>query len=495
MKKKSVAVIGAGPGGLSAAMILASKGYDVNVYEKEAIVGGRNGYFQLGKYRFDIGPTFLMMRNVLDEIFEITGRNSEDYMEFTELDPMYRLAFGNGKTFFPTRNKESMKQQLESLWPGSWDGYERYMKREAKKYEKLIPCLQKPYGTIRETLNPNLFLATPYLDGHINLFKYLGKYFKHDDLKISFTFQAKYLGMSPWECPATFSIISYLEHGFGIWHVKGGLNQMSQQMAKVLEEEGGKVHLNTQVKEIIVENGAAKGLILSDGSEIRSDYVVINADFAHAMNNLIAPEHKRKYTPSHLSNMKYSCSTWMMYLGVDKLYDVPHHNIIFSPDYKKNVDEITKSMTISPEPSIYIQNAAITDPTLAPKGHSTIYILVPAPNNKSGINWADYESDFREKILDIAEQRGGLPDLRRHIVTEKLFTPNDWEDQMAVYRGATFNLAHNIGQMLYFRPHNKFEEFENCYLVGGGTHPGSGIPTILESGKLSASMILKRDFT
>ncbi|MBN2725023.1 MAG: phytoene desaturase [Deltaproteobacteria bacterium] len=495
MKKKSVTVIGAGPGGLSAAMILASKGYKVDVYEKEKIVGGRNGYFQLGNYRFDIGPTFLMMKHIVDEIFEITGRKSSDYMKFTELDPMYRLSFSNDREFFPTRNKTKMKNQMEKLFPGSWQGYEKYMSREEKKYEKLIPCLQKPYGTIRETLNPNLFKAAFYLDGHKSLFRYLGKYFKEDDLKISFTFQAKYLGMSPWECPATFSIISYLEHGFGIWHIEGGLNQLSSTMAKVVEEEGGEIHLNQAVKKIIVENGKATGVILENDEKVTSDYVIINADFAHAMNNIVDNKDKNKYTPEKLSSMKYSCSTWMMYLGIDKVYDIPHHNIIFSGDYKKNVDEITRTMEISEDPSVYIQNAVKTDPTLCPEGHSTIYILVPAPNNFSRLDWDTHSAKFREKILDIVENRGGLRDIRDHIVEEKIITPNQWESDHNVYRGATFNLAHNIGQMLYFRPHNKFEEFENCYLTGGGTHPGSGIPTILESGRISASQILKNDYT
>jgi phytoene desaturase len=179
-------------------------------------------------------------------------------------------------------------------------------------------------------------------------------------------------------------------------------------------------------------------------------------------------------------------------LGVDKLYDVPHHNIIFSPDYRNNVNEISDRMVLSEDPSIYIQNACISDPGLAPEGHSTIYILVPIANNRSNINWDNVKERYREKVIDIAEKRGGLTDLRKHIVTEKIITPSQWESEHFVYRGAVFNLAHGISQMLILRPHNEFEEIENCYLVGGGTHPGSGLPTIYESGRISAGLILKR---
>jgi phytoene desaturase len=492
--KKKVVIVGAGPGGLTAGMLMASKGYNVEIFEKDAAVGGRNQAIKLGDYTFDTGPTFLMMKFILEEMFDLAGRNLYDYLDVRSLDPLYRLKFGSGKTILPTRDKAEMRAQIEDLFPGNGDGFDRYMAYETAKFQKIVPCLQVPYDSMVDYVRPRFLRALPVLDAHRSLFSHLGRYFKDDDLKTSFTFQAKYLGMSPWDCPATFSIISYIEHSGGIHHTIGGLNRISHAMAEVLEEEGGVIHLSTPVERVVVRGGQAVGIRLESGDEVRADHVVINADFAHAMNHLVRREHLRRWTPEALERKSFSCSTFMLYLGIDKVYrDIPHHSIIFADDYHRNVDEITRSMVLSEEPSIYIQNASVTDPTLAPEGHSTIYILVPIANNRARIDWDSVKDRYREKVLDIAETRGGLTDLRRHIKVERLIAPPEWETGYNVHRGAVFNLGHTLTQMLYFRPHNKFEEFDNCYLVGGGTHPGSGLPTIYESGRISAGLIMKRD--
>jgi phytoene desaturase len=493
LSKKKVIVIGTGPGGLTAAMILASKGYDVEMFEKQPYVGGRNASVHLGGYTFDLGPTFLMMKHILEEVFELAGRNVYDYMEIKSLDPLYRLKFGEGREFFPTRDRASMKEQIDRLFPGNYDGYLRYMRYEAKKYDKVVPCLQIPYGRLSDMASPRLLRALPMLDAHLPLFRHLGKYFDQNDLKISFTFQAKYLGMSPWSCPATFSIISFIEHSGGIHHPIGGLHRITKSMAKVVEEEGGRIHVGEGVAEIIVRSGKAIGVRLESGESVYADYVVLNADFAHAMNRLVKRENLKRWTPENLMKKSFSCSTFMVYLGVDKVYDIPHHSIIFADDYRRNVEEIADRHVISENPSIYIQNASRTDPTLAPEGKSTIYLLVPITNRSAAIDWDREKARYRDKVIEIAETRGGLPDLGKHIEAEKVITPDDWESEKLVYRGAVFNLGHSINQMLYFRPHNEFEEFENCYLAGGGTHPGSGLPTIIESGRISAGLILKRD--
>jgi phytoene desaturase len=416
-------------------------------------------------------------------------------MEMKSIDPFYRLVYGDsGRVFLPTSDRASMREQVERLFPGNFKGYDRYMDYEREKFARITPCLQVPYDKPIDYLRPRFLRALPYLDAHFSLYRHLGRYFDDDDLKTAFTFQAKYLGMSPWQCPATFSIISYIEHSGGIHHPIGGLNQISAAMAKVLEEEGGRLHLSTPVKEVIVRGGRATGVRLESGEEVAGDYVVINADFAHAMTKLVDRAHLRKWTPEKLERKSFSCSTFLLYLGVDKVYEqIPHHNIIFAPDYKHNVDEITRSFTLSEDPSIYIQNASVTDPTLAPEGKSTIYILGPITNNRSRIDWEREKERYRDKVLEIAQTRGGMTDLRQHIEVEKMITPRDWEQDYAVYQGAVFNLGHTIDQMLYFRPHNEFEEIEGCYLVGGGTHPGSGLPTIYESGRISAGLILKRD--
>lgn len=494
MIKKKVIVVGAGPGGLTAAMLLAARGYEVVMYEKASRVGGRNQTITLGSYTFDTGPTFLMMLNILEEMFELTGRNVHDYLDIKRIDPLYRLKFIDGTEVFPTSDKAAMREQISRLFPGDEAGYDRYQVYEKKKYETLVPCLQVPYEKPTDYLRKRFLKAVPYLDAHRDLYSHLGTYFKSSKLKISHTFQAKYLGMSPWECPATFSMIGYIEHSGGIYHPIGGLNQISVAMAKVVAEEGGKINLETPVAEVLVEDHRAIGVRLESGEVERADHIVVNADFGHALKSLFPRRELKKWTPQTLEKKNFSCSTFMIYLGIDKLYkEIPHHNILFAEDYQKNVNEITRDMVLSEDPSIYVQNASVTDPTLAPEGHSTIYILVPIANNRSGIDWPKEQERFRDKVLRLAEERGGFTDLKDHIIEERVITPREWEDDWNVYRGAVFNLGHSLTQMLSFRPHNAFEDLKGCYLVGGGTHPGSGLPTIYESGRISAGIILKKD--
>ncbi len=493
MKKKKVIIVGAGPGGLTAGMLLSQKGFDVQIYEKRNIVGGRNGFFQVGDYKFDIGPTFFLMKDVLERTFKQCDRCLNDYVKVIELEPMYKLIFKD-KTFVPSTDFKKISDEIERVFPGSSDGYRKYIEREQKKYEKLIPCLEVPYGKLTDYLSLRLIKALPYLDINNSLFDVLGKYFDNDALKICFTFQAKYIGMSPWDAPGLFSILSYIEHGGGVFHIEGGLHQLSQAMAKVVNENGASIHLNSPVKELIIESGTAIGVKLENGEEIKGDYVIINSDFANAMTKLVDKKYRNKYTDKKLNKMMYSCSTFMLYIGLDKLYeDIYHHNIFFANDYKKNVADIVANSIIPEDPSFYLHNPSVIDKNLAPEGHSSIYILVPIGNTTGGIDWNKHKEAYKEKIIGMLETKSKMTDIRSHIKEIKIFTPDDWQNEMDVFNGATFNLGHNLGQMLYFRPHNEFEEFDNCYLVGGGTHPGSGLPTIYESGRISSNLILKKE--
>ncbi|WP_028856063.1 phytoene desaturase family protein [Psychrilyobacter atlanticus] len=489
---KDILIIGAGPGGLSAGMLLASMGYKVSIFEKQAYIGGRNSSINLGDYTFDMGPTFFIMKSILEEIFEKTGRKLEGYVKLTEINPMYRLTFGDGKSFNPwsSNRKEKMIEEIEKKFPGESSGYLSYLKREKIKCKKLIPCLQVPYSSWKDFLKLRFLKALPYLDAHMSLYSALERYFKDDMLKLAFTFQAKYIGMSPWEAPGTFSIISYLEHSDGIYHVEGGLNKLSQAMAEVIKEQGGDIKLSSPVEEIIFEGKRAVGIKLDDGKIVKGDHIIMNADFAKGMSKLFPKNLRKKYSDSNLYKKKYSCSTFMLYLGVDKIYNhIPHHNIVFAEDYKSNIDDITKNKVLSDDFSLYVQNASVSDSTLAPEEKSTLYILVPVPNNKSEIDWEKEKKIFRDKVIKALETKGGFKDLSRHIEAEKIITPKDWEEEKDVFLGATFNLGHQVSQMLIFRPHNKLEGYKNLYLVGGGTHPGSGLPTIYESGKITADLI------
>ena len=486
---RKILIVGGGPGGLTAGMLLAHKGYEVHIYEKDKQLGGRNAPIRLGPYVFDTGPTFLMMVQVLEEIFSECGLDLHKHLDLKKIDPLYRLRFHGNRDFFPTGNEEKMLQEIERLFPGDSGNFLKYKENEGKKLDRVYPCLTHPYLHWYDYFNRNFLRALPCLDALSSVYKRLSSYFQHEDLRIAMTFQAKYLGMSPWQCPATFTILSLIEHRWGIFHPIGGLNAISAAMGKAIQNAGGHIHLETPVKKIVIENRTAKGLLLTNGQTVLGDSVIMNPDFAWAMSNLVDASDRKKYTDQKLSQLQYSCSTFMMYLGVDKQYNIPHHNIIFAQDYRKNVNEIVTEKCLSNDPSFYIQNPSLIDPTLAPKGHSALYILVPTPNRTAPIDWEKEKIPFRNKILALIREKTELTDLDAHIAVEKVITPLDWEKTYHLYQGATFNLSHIISQMLYLRPRNRFEEFAKCYLVGGGTHPGSGLPTIYQSGRIAASLI------
>jgi len=488
-QKKEVLIIGAGPGGLTAGMLLQHHGYQVKILEKAERVGGRNARIELGDFKFDTGPTFLMMKFILDEMFAAVGRRTEDYLQTVKLDPMYKLYFPEFNLDIRTDLRE-MKEDIARLFPGEEKGIDKFIEKETKRYERLLPCLQIPYSEPKSMISKHLLGALPILSVGRSLYGVLGDYFTSEKLRLSFTFQSKYLGMSPWDCPGAFTIIPYVEHREGIYHVMGGLSKISDAMAGVIKEDGGEILLNTEVDKLILDGKTVKGVRLADGQELLADAVFINADFAYAMTHTVNPGTLKKYSRTKLNTMDYSCSTFMLYLGLNKKVDLPHHNIRFSPSYKENVSDIFDRKKLHQDTAFYLQNPSAIDPSLAPEGKSAVYVLVPVANNKSGINWERDKKRYRDQVISlISKHMPGLEDIDGMIEEELIISPQDWQNKYNVYFGATFNLAHSLDQMLYLRPRNKFEELENCYLVGGGTHPGSGLPTIYESARISVNLL------
>lgn len=494
MRKKKIIIIGAGPGGLAAGLLLSSKGHNVTIYEKKPYVGGRNSSFNLGNYTFDLGPTFFLMPKLLEDIFIEAGERLDEHINLMEINPMYRLKFYGIDDFNPYSHSKKflMYGEMEKIFPYSSRAYDRYIKSEERKFSKLEPCLKVPYLSLIDYLKPNFLKALPYLDAHKSIYDVLGDYYKEEELKLAFTFQAKYIGMSPWVAPGTFSIISYLEHRYGVFHVEGGLNKLSKSMGELIEKRGGKIILDTPVKEIIFKDSVAQSIILENGDAVEADHIIINADFSTAMKNLIPEKLRKKYSNENLERKRYSCSTFMLYLGVDKIYkNIPHHNVIFAKDYKKNVKNISENKDIGGDFSFYVQNPSVIDHTLAPEGKSSIYVLVPVANNSSKIDWELEKDDFVQLLLDKLEKIGEFKGIRDHIEELRVITPKDWEMEYDIYRGSVFNLSHTVMQMLWFRPHNKLEGYKNLFIVGGGTHPGSGLPTIYCSAKIVADLIEK----
>lgn len=490
--KRHIAVVGAGPGGLACAMLLASHGYQVDLFEKQPVVGGRTSQLKLGAYRFDRGATFFMMPQLLEELFQAAGRQLKDYVNIAPVDPLYTLQFPDLQ-FRPGASQAETMRVIEHAFPGEAGGYERFMQEERIKFERLMPLLQTDFSSWTQLLSPYVAKAIPYLHATESVYSRLSQYFNDDRLKLAFTFQAKYLGMSPWECPGTFTMLSFLEHEYGLHHPIGGVNQLCLAMAKVIEEYGGVIHTGTPVQRVLTNGRKATGIQLDDGEKLEYDHVVLNADFGTAMTKLFEPGLLRRYSARKLAAKKYSCSTAMLYLGVKRKLDLPHHLVRFPANYRTNVEDIFQRGVLSADPSLYVHNPSALDPTLAPEGHSSLYVLMPTANCGAPIDWRSQKELLRERMYTVLEEQLGLSGLEGDVEEELLWLPDDWRDQLDVYEGATFNLAHNLQQMTLFRPHNRFEEIDKVWLVGGGTHPGSGLPTIFESGRITARLIMRED--
>jgi len=487
---KRVLIIGAGPGGLATAMLLAKAGLEVTVTESQPRVGGRTSAIEGDGYRFDLGPTFFLYPQILEEIFTAVGRDLHREVPMKKLDPQYRLIFGAGGELLCNSDMEKMVAEIAKLAPADAPQFRRFMAYNRVKLEKLVPCLQSPFLGWTNLLQMRLLAVLPYLKPWKSLHAELAGYFRDPRLQLAFTFQSKYLGMSPFQCPSLFSILSFLEYEHGIWHPIGGCNALTRGMARVATELGATIRLNERVEEILFEGRRAVG-VRTAGGELRADAVVINADFGHAMTTLVPERLRRRWTNATIARKRFSCSTFMLYLGIEGRYDqLQHHNIYMTRDYRQNLDDIENRHVLTEDPSFYVENPCRADDTMAPPGHSALYILIPVSHQHPNIDWSKQRDRYRQ-VAFRQLARIGVEDIERRIRFERVVTPVEWEKKVGIYRGATFNLAHNLGQMLHLRPQNRFEEFDRMYLVGGGTHPGSGLPVIFESARISTRLLLE----
>ena len=484
-----VCVIGAGPGGLASAMLLAKAGAEVTVIDRLPRPGGRCSALEHSGFRFDHGPTFFLYPRVLDEIFRAVGCDLRTECPMTRLDPQYRLEFGAGGRIDATPDIPRMKQQIAAINAGDAEAFEGFLNENRRKLELFRPILESPFNSLLDLVRPAVLKALPMVRPWRSVAGDLLSHFSDPRLITAFSFQSKYLGMSPFQCPSLFTILAFLEYEYGVWHPTGGCAAVSEKMAQLAARLGAEVRLSEEVTKLEFEGRKVVGLETSAGRSQRFDALVINADFAAAMGHLVPNALRRRWSDQRLARSRYSCSTWMMYLGMEGSFpELPHHTIYISKDYERNLREIDTEQVLPSDPSFYVQNACITDSTLAPAGHSTLYVLVPVPHQSPQVNWQRDSADFRRRVLQQL-QRVGLQDLERRIVFERVLTPDDWQHGFRIYRGATFNLAHNLGQMLTRRPHNRFEDLEQVYLAGGGTHPGSGLPVIYESARISCRML------
>lgn len=513
----SVAIIGAGPGGLAAAVLLASSGLRVTLYESQPTLGGRTARVSAtgrdGIYHFDRGPTFFMMPYVLEEVFAAAGKRLRDYVDLTRLDPMYRLLLGRpGKdpiTLDTTQDIDLMSRRLAAINPRDGEAFKRFIDDNRAKLHAMESTLRSPQRSVFDLFTLDAMKFAPMLNPHLSVHALLSKYFEDPLVRLSVSFQSKYLGMSPFECPSLFTILPFIEYEYGIWHPRGGCNSLIHAMASLAQELGVEIKLATPVRRVECDGVHAKGVVTDQGFTPH-EHVIINADAAWALKNLVPADARRAaagdaYSDDTFANKRYSCSTYMLYLGVKGKVDLPHHTIYVSETYEENLRDITERSRLSDDPSIYVCNPSRTDPTLAPDGNSALYVLVPTPNlqgakgksagggsgaaNNGCIDWSASAPILRERALDQIERRF-VPDIRSRIDAEVQLTPDDWRNANIQF-GATFNLAHSLDQMLFRRPQNKLKGFDNLYLVGGGTHPGSGLPTIFLSAHIASRMLCR----
>ena len=492
-KPPRIGIVGAGPGGLASAMLLAHAGAEVVIHEAQPRVGGRTRSIEMGPYRFDTGPTFFMMPWVLEEVFSRCGLRLSDHADLHRLDPMYRLMIGrpDGEPLQidATQDVERMVQILDSIEPGDGAAFRRFMTDNRRKLELMTPILRKPIRSLIDLMNMDTLKVGPSLKPWQSVHGNLSNYFKNENVRLALSFQSKYLGMSPFECPGLFSILPFIEYEYGVWHPRGGCNALVDAMAGAFETLGGRIELADPVEGIEFDGRRARGLRTRSGVHTYDD-VVVNADATWAMKNLIPPGLRRKWTDQKIDSKRYSCSTFMLYLGVEGSVDLPHHTIYTSETYQQNLADIGAGR-LTEDASTYVHNPSGIDPSMAPEGHAALYVLVPTSNvGKGDIDWQEAGPQYREATLDRLESVFGIKDIRSRIRAEKMITPLDWQAER-INLGATFNLAHGLDQMLHRRPQHRLEDVDGVWMVGGGTHPGSGLPVIFLSSQITADLLCR----
>lgn len=486
---KKVVIIGAGVGGLATACILGQAGYDVEVYEKNSQPGGRAGSFEAQGFRFDTGPSWYLMPDVFEHFFNLLGEDANQLLKLKRLNPSYRVFFKD-KLFGAmdiVGNIDQDGETMESIEPGAKNKLRAYLEKGSYQYKLAMnEFLYKNYDSVLDFFSFQMLAQGLRMNVFSSMQSYVAKYFSSAEVQKIMQYPLVFLGASPKNAPALYSLMSHVDFNQGVFYPDGGMFKITEAMVKLAKARKVKIFLDSPVKSIVVKNSNVKGVILENGQKIESDVVISNADIAYTEKSLLSPAN-RSYSDKYWRKRVIAPSALLMYLGVKKQYsNLKHHNLVFSKDWDENFKSLFESYVWPKDPSFYVCNPNKTDPTVAPKDHENLFVLVPLPPTTK---YTDEELEqYSDWILSTMERAMHLDGLKDNIVYKKLFCAKDFESQFNSYQGTALGLAHTLRQTAVFRPSNKSKKVSGLYYVGANTVPGIGLPMCL----ISAELVYKR---
>lgn len=482
-EKPHAVVIGAGFGGLAAAIRLGARGYRVTIVDKLEQAGGRASVFCQDGFTFDAGPTIITAPFCFEELWSLCGKQMKDDVTLHRMEPFYRIRFDDGEYFTCCSDPETMRNEVARFNKNDVAGYEAFLRESEALYQFGFEQMgDQPFDSVATLLQ-----YLPKLIGHRadrSVFDQISKYVKDPRLRIALSFYPLFVGGNPLRVTSIYNLIQYLERKWGVHFAQGGTGALVAGLVGLIEGQGGTVRLSAPVEEIIVENDEASGVILEGGERINAEVVVSNADAVWVYQNLLPHHAPKRWSSKKLSKVKHSMSLFVWYFGTNRRYeDIDHHTILMSPRYEELLRDIFDRKILAEDFSLYLHRPTATDTTLAPEGCDAFYVLSPVPHLEADVDWISESEIYREKIQERLEETI-MPDLRNSIVTSKIMNPLDFRDRLNAPLGAAFGPEPIFTQSAWFRPHNVSEEVKNLFLVGAGTHPGAGVPGVITSAKI-----------